>query len=310
MVSINIIYSLGEKMIDYRIKLLLTVAEEKNFTKAAEVLCLTQPAVSHHIKELENELNTQIFIRKKGEIIPTPTGEIIINYARRIQSMYDKMREEIVDIDRKINLRIGITHTAESNKTITVIGSFLNTHKSISMTMFSESIANLYQKVENYELDFAVVDQKQTSKLNYLLLDTDSLVCVVNPNSPLVQKKEITLEELKKENLILRLPSSSTRILFNSTLNSINESIHNFNVILELDNIATIKELVRKSIGVSILAKSTCMNEVRKNKLAILPIANLNMQRSIYFIYNDNFNHLNLLHELKSSYARMDVETV
>ena len=65
-------------MIDLKIKTLLTVAEEKNFTKAANKLNLTQPAVSHQIKELEDELQEQLFIRKKGDIIPTPIGDIVL----------------------------------------------------------------------------------------------------------------------------------------------------------------------------------------------------------------------------------------
>ncbi len=96
-------------MIDLKVKTLLTVAEEKNFTRAAEKLNLTQPAVSHQINLLEEELNTQIFIRKKGDILPTQSGEIIINYARRINAMYNKLKDEITDSNRHINIKLGIT---------------------------------------------------------------------------------------------------------------------------------------------------------------------------------------------------------
>lgn len=290
-------------MIDLKIKTLLTVAEEKNFTKAAEKLNLTQPAVSHQIKELEVELNTQIFVRRKKDILPTATGEIVLNYAKKILAMYDRMYAEIHDSNyNKINVKVGITHTAESNRTTEVIGTFVNRHKGVSFTITTDTTNNLFQKVENYELDFAIVDQKKNNNLLYLPLDTAYLVCVVNNESPLVKKQMITIEDLKHENLILRLPSSSTRILFDASLESINESIKNFNVILEVDNIATIKELVRKNMGVSILAKSTCMNEVQKNKLTILPIENLSMERRNYFIYNDDFNYVHLIKEINKIY--------
>lgn len=296
-------------MTDIKIKTLLTVAEEKNFTKAAEKLCLTQPAVSHHIKEIENELNTQIFVRRKGDIIPTATGEIALNYARRFLALYDKMKQEIHDFNyKKINIKIGITHTAENNQTTEVIGSLLNNHNGVSITIITDTTANLYQMVENYELDFAIVDQKINNNLNYMPLDTDYLVCVVSNESPLVNKKMITIDELKQENLILRLPSSSTRILFDASLESINESINNFNVILEVDNIATIKELIKKNMGVSILAKSACISDVRKNKLSILPIENLSMQRKIYFIYPDHFNYFDIIKELSNIYKEKNID--
>lgn len=296
-------------MIDLKIKTLLTVAEEKNFTKAANKLNLTQPAVSHQIKELEDELQEQLFIRKKGDIIPTPIGDIVLNYARKFVAMHNKMLDDIKH-NHKINIKLGITHTAESNKITEIIGSYLINNPGLSVTVITDITNNLYKMVENYELDLAIVDNKKNVKLNYLPLDTDYLVCVVNNNSPLAKKKIVTLKELKKENLILRLDSSYTRKLFESTLESINESINSFKIILELDNIETIKDLVRKDMGVSILAKNTCIDEVNRKKLTILPIENLSMVRKNYIIYTDYFNYIDNVKELINHYNKeMHIKT-
>lgn len=296
-------------MIDLKIKTLLTIAEEKNFTKAANKLNLTQPAVSHQIKELEDELQEQLFIRKKGDIIPTPIGDIVLNYARKFVAMHNKMLDDIKH-NHKINIKLGITHTAESNKITEIIGSYLINNPGLSVTIITDTTNNLYKMVENYELDLAIVDNKKNVKLNYLPLDTDYLVCVVNNNSPLAKKKIVTLKELKKENLILRLDSSYTRKLFESTLESINESINSFKIILELDNIETIKDLVRKDMGVSILAKNTCIDEVNRKKLTILPIENLSMVRKNYIIYTDYFNYIDNVKELINHYNKeMHIKT-
>lgn len=296
-------------MIDLKIKTLLTIAEEKNFTKAANKLNLTQPAVSHQIKELEDELQEQLFIRKKGDIIPTPIGDIVLNYARKFVAMHNKMLDDIKH-NHKINIKLGITHTAESNKITEIIGSYLINNPGLSVTIITDTTNNLYKMVENYELDLAIVDNKKNVKLNYLPLDTDYLVCVVNNNSPLAKKKIVTLKELKKENLILRLDSSYTRKLFESTLESINESINCFKIILELDNIETIKDLVRKDMGVSILAKNTCIDEVNRKKLTILPIENLSMVRKNYIIYTDYFNYIDNVKELINHYNKeMHIKT-
>ena len=296
-------------MIDLKIKTLLTVAEEKNFTKAANKLNLTQPAVSHQIKELEDQLQEQLFIRKKGDIIPTPIGDIVLNYARKFVAMHNKMLDDIKH-NHKINIKLGITHTAESNKITEIIGSYLINNPGLSVTIITDTTNNLYKMVENYELDLAIVDNKKNVKLNYLPLDTDYLVCVVNNNSPLAKKKIVTLKELKKENLILRLDSSYTRKLFESTLESINESINSFKIILELDNIETIKDLVRKDMGVSILAKNTCIDEVNRKKLTILPIENLSMVRKNYIIYTDYFNYIDNVKELINHYNKeMHIKT-
>ncbi|MBO5071249.1 MAG: LysR family transcriptional regulator, partial [Roseburia sp.] len=78
-------------MLSAKLKTLLAVSELQNFTKAAEQLSLTQPAVSHHISQLEEELGVAMFIRAKGGLTLTNEGEIVVQYARRMTSLYDKL---------------------------------------------------------------------------------------------------------------------------------------------------------------------------------------------------------------------------
>ena len=157
--------------------------------------------------------------------------------------------------------------------------------------------------VENYELDLAYVDGMiEDSSLKFFPVDKDDLVCVLSINNPLVSKKSVTLEELKKERLILRLQTSTTRKIFEASLEYNNDSIKNYNVVLEVDNIATIKDLIRKDFGISVLAKSACMDEVNKKKLAILPIEKLQMIRQNYIIYNVYFNHVEIIKDIISIY--------
>lgn len=78
-------------MLGSKIETLLAVAEYQNFTKAAASLSLTQPAVSHHINQLEEELGITLFVRGKGSLMLTPEGEIVLKYARRIKALYGKM---------------------------------------------------------------------------------------------------------------------------------------------------------------------------------------------------------------------------
>lgn len=291
-------------MIDIKLETFLKVTEEKNFTKAAEKLSLTQPAVSHHINMLEKELGIKLFSRGKGEIKLTSGGEILLRYAKRMQAMYEKMITELNNSEKhKTSLRIGITHTAENNIMAEVLAKYSNLNSGISITIITETIKNLYDMLGNYELDMAVTDGKSTNpEFSSLMLDTDYLVCVVSNNNPLALQSMVTLSELKKERMIMRLPSSATRLLFEATLESLDDSIDNFNVILEVDNIATIKDLIRKDLGVSILAKSACMNEIKKGKLTALPIENLSMVRETNIVYNKDFSHIDILKDITKIY--------
>lgn len=291
-------------MLDAKLETLLVVAEEKSFTKAASILSLTQPAVSNHISLLEKEIGEKIFYRKKGEIIITPEGEIVVKYAKRIKSLYFRMFDKISELEKQIiKIRVGITHTSESNEIAEVLAKYGVSHGNVNVTIITDTIKNLYDMLENYEIDFAIIEgRRQVNSLNYQMLDMDYLVCILSNNNPLSKKSTVTLSDLKKEHIILRLPESETRKLFEATLISVNDSIDNFDVTLEVDNVATIKDLIRKDLGVSILPQSACMDELRKGKITALPIENLSMARETNIVYNEDFARLDLIHDFVDMY--------
>lgn len=280
------------------------MAELKNFTKAAQALNLTQPAVSNHINQLEKEYNTKLFMRKKKDFTLTNEGKIALTYARRLKALHDKMIQKIADEQTSSShIKIGITHTSENNNITEVLAQYANQMHNITITIITDSINNLYDMLENYQLDIAIVDgKKQSGKLNYLMLDTDYLVCVLSSQHPLAKNSSISLNQLKKENMILRLPSSSTRSLFEATLISINESIDSFNVLLEVDNVSTIKQLVMNNFGVSILPQSVCTKDVKKGKIKTLPIENLSMTRQMNIAYNKDFANIDVLNDIVTLY--------
>ena len=293
-------------MLDAKLETLLVVAEEKSFTKAASILSLTQPAVSNHISMLEKETGVKIFFRNKGEVKITPEGEVVVKYAKRIKSLYNRMFDKLSELDRQIyKIRVGVTHTSESNDITEVLAKFGAEHGNISISIITDTIKNLYEMLENYEIDYAIIEgSRQMSDLNYLMLDMDYLVCILSNNNPLSKKSMVSLEDLKKEHIILRLPESETRKLFEATLMSVNDSIDNFDVTLEVDNIATIKDLIRKDLGVSVLPQSACMDEIRKGKITALPIENLSMARETNIVYNKDFARLDLIRDFVDMYNR------
>lgn len=293
-------------MLDPKLDTLLLVAEKKNFTRAAQALSLTQPAVSHHISQLEQELGVRLFVRGNGELMLTPEGETVVRYVRRMKALEKKMAEELEEAGRRLTrLRIGITHTAESSIVAEVLARYTNENPGVSITIVTDNINNLYDMLENFELDLAVVEGRSTRpELSALMLDTDYLVCVLANTHPLSHSSMITLDEIRQEKLILRLPNSETRVRFESALAAIGESIADFQVILEVDNVATIKDLIRKNLGISILARSACMDELRKGKLTALPIENLSMTRETNLVYHRDFAHKETLQDILALYKK------
>ena len=283
-------------MLDDKLETLLTICEKNSFTRAAEALSLTQPAVSHHISALERELGVKLFYRSRGALKLTPEGEIAVRYAKRLKAIYQQLQEKLLAAEQQMpRIRVGITHTAESSLIAEVLAKYGHLNSGVSITIITDTINNLYDMLSSYEIDLAIVEGfVHESDINSLLLDTDYLVCVMSNDNPRAKKSMITLNELRREKLILRLPNSGTRNLFVSHLESIGASIEDFDVVLEVDNIATIKDLIRKDMGVSILPRSTCLHELRKGKLTALPIENLSMIRETSILYRKDFEHTDI----------------
>ena len=291
-------------MVDAKLVSLLKVYETGNYTRAARQLSLTQPAVSQHIRALERELGVRIFERANNEFHVTNEGRMVVKYARRMLSLHNNLLTALENEKRRITqLKVGITHTAESNAIAEALARYATRHDGVNLQLRTDSIENLCDMLRNYEIDFAVAEGKISDAFFHsLLMDTDSLMLAVAPEHPLAGRNEVTIPQLMRERLILRLPDSSTTRLFVSTLISRNLRIEDFNVVLEVDNIATIKDLVRRNFGVSVLPKSACMDELRKRKMALLPIENLSMLREINLICTQDFGHPELLHDIIRDY--------
>ena len=295
-------------MLDSKLETLLTVVEQQNFTRAAQALSMTQPAVSHHIKQLEEEIGSPLLVRSRTGLKLTPQGEIVVKYARRLKSLNEKMQRELQSSETHLSLlRVGITHTSESNLTAAALAKYGSERSHTRIILFTDTINNLYDMLENYEIDIAIVDGAVTnSRFSSMMLDTDCLMCILSNSHPLAKKSVITLAELKKQKMILRTPASATRNLFESTLESNNCSASDFHIILEVDNIATIKDLIRKNLGVSILPRSACLDELKKGKLTALPIENLSMVRETRIVYNRDFTHMDILSDIMRNYRSLE----
>ena len=291
-------------MLDPKLYSLLAVAATGNFTRAAEQLSLTQPAVSQHVRALEQELNVRIFDRVNNMIRLTHEGEIVVKYAKRMIALQENMKSELTNEKLQItSLTVGITHTAESNAIAEALARYVRCHENVTVKVITGSADKLCTMLKNYEIDLAIIDGKKPDpELNYLMLDTDNLVLIVSPNHRLARKNSATISDLKQEHLILRLSNSTTRKLFVSALECSGMSLNEFNVVLEMDSIATIKDLIRRDFGVSVLARSACMDEISKRKIVALPIETIPMIMETNLVYAPDFDHPGLLKEIMRCY--------
>lgn len=290
--------------VDTKLYSLIAVVETGNFTRAAERLALTQPAVSQHIRLLEEELGTRIFDRSRSTLRLTREGEVVVRYAKRMLALENNLHQALLDKRRRVtSLTVGVTHTAESSAIADALAAYATVQGDLTIKVITDNVDNLHAMLKGYELDFIIVEgQIRDPSLNHLMLDTDCLMLVTAPGHRLAKQSQVTIEQIRRERLILRSPKSSTRNIFIGALESHGISIDDFNVILEIDNIATIKDLIRRNFGVSVLAKSACMDELKKRKIAALPIEHLSMVREINIVYTNDYEHQDIFPEIVRTY--------
>lgn len=295
-------------MLDFKLESLLSVYQEKNFTKAARKLSLTQPSVSSHIQMLERELGHTLCIRGGQEIRFTPEGELTVKAAKELKEIYRSMLEEI-ETDRRslVRLKLGVTRALESDNNLAfALAQYLEKQPNSVLEIKSDTVASLYDGLKNYELDFLVIDVPPVDNTLFTskLIATDSLECFVSSQSSLAHNPYVTLEQLKKLPLVLWLPTSTNRIIFENALNKAGENLKNFNIILETDSISTIKLLVSRDEGVSIVPRKQGQH---RKKYTCIPIENMPIPREIYMVYQKDFMYKAISREfqriLKESFS-------
>ena len=273
-------------MIDERLLSLYILSKEKNYTKTANTLNLTQPAISHHIKSLEKEYNQKLIVKKGKNLTLTPAGEILVQYYDKFKSLDVRMNEDITNIN-SLNkfIDIGITLTAGEYLIPSILNIIIKSIPNISINFHTDNMEKIYKGVKNDVLDFAIIEgqfPKETS-INSFLLAEDEMILVTSPSHTFKNMKKINRLLLQKERLILRERKSNTRTLIEEFLNNNGDSISRYNVMLELENINLIKELVSQNYGVSILPRSVCQQEIKKGKLIEVELEDFHIHRGYLY---------------------------
>lgn len=292
-------------MVDAKIATLLAVAKAKSFTRAAEWLHLTQPAVSQHIKALENEYGVQIFLKNRRDLNFTREGRILHQYARRAADMDKQVREAIDELrSHRHNVRIGVTPTTGESIIPQAIAQYGEEHTDLVIRIYTDSLGKLYKRLESSKLDL-VIAEGSIPPIGYtgVLVGADRLNIIVSPRHPFARRRTVNLEDLKKEKLILRSGGSNTRALFEKYLHDKGETLESFHVTMEIDSIAAIKELVARNYGISILAHSACRAEMESGKLVAVAIRNAQLSRNINMVYKEPFHNTDMLEEIRRIYS-------
>jgi DNA-binding transcriptional LysR family regulator len=263
-------------MADRRLQVFHAVAKHLSFTKAAEALFMTQPAVTFQIKQLEEHFNTRLFERGHGRISLTPAGEIVLDYAERILGLSAELDTRLKEMTGQIAglLLVGASTTIAEFLLPQVLGDFKSKHSNVVPRLFVANSGAVENRVAEHTLDIGFIEAP--SHLAAVATDVcceDELVVVCGPSHPLAQHKAVTPKQLVEYPYISRESGSGTREVTDAYFQKAGVRPESLNVVMELGSPEALKGLVATGVGFTIMSRATVQKESRLGELVGVPLS-------------------------------------
>lgn len=274
-------------MFDFRLKVFDTVAKRLNFTKAANELNITQPAVTKHIKEIELNLNIKLFERNGTKIKLTKAGEILLKYTEEIFSVYQKMEFEIGQLQEKQKgiLRLGASTTIAQYVLPPILAEFRKRFPEIQLSLIIQNSERIEELLGNHKIDVGLIEaQIKNRTFHYFPFMKDEIVLVSRQNHSISTKNNIKLDDLKNIPLVFREPGSGTLETIDLALKSKNIKLNELNIEIQLGSTESIKSYVLHSDALAFLSIQSILQELKNQTLTIIDIKNLVIERNFNFI--------------------------
>lgn len=279
-------------MIDIKLETFITVVDTKNFTRAASILNMTQPAISHHIKLLEEYYNVKLLEKKNKNMELTEAGKILYKYALEIDKI-SKLAKKHLSNESSIIKRynVGATLTIGGYVLPPIIGNYKMNNNNIDIILQVENTENIIQKLFSGEIILGVIEGPfDKSKVIYEKFKDDELVFAISKNHEIAKKKKITIEEILSEKLILREKGSGTRQIFEDYMAQQGFEPKNITPYMEIGDITAILSLVESGLGATVVSKEALNSTLMSKKFKALSIKNMKLKREFNFIYLKSSN--------------------
>lgn len=285
-------------MIDYRIKTFLVLCDTMNYRKTAELLNMTQPAVTQHIHFLENEYKCKLFIYDRHTLKITGDGELLKNYAENVIFQEQKLLEKM-QTERKPVLRIGATKTIGEFVIDEKLADYLKNPNN-NLLIDIDNTVRLLQRLKKGELDLALIegffDSKEFASKIY---KEEDFIGVCSKNHPFANQA-ISLEKAFSQTLFIREKGSGTRTILEQLLSEHNYTVENFRRNVCVSNFGLMSKLIAKNIGITFAYKAFL-----KSSDALVPfyIDGYKTVRNFRFVYLDTPDSLKIVESFEKILA-------
>ena len=274
-------------MLSFRLKVFQTVAMRLNFTKAAEELFITQPAVSKHIRELEQQFKTTLFDRVGSRIKLTPAGNTLLHYTNELFQLYNNLEFEMNNLSSQKSgkLRIGASTTIAQYVLPQVLAAFHQKYPDIHISLVNQNTESIEKLLEDKSIDLGIVEgRSKSTSIKYAQFLKDEIVLVTAAKNGPLKKESITLKSLSKLPLLFREPGSGSLDVIAYALKNAGISLEDLKVEMQLASTESIKSYLMNSECLAFLSIHAVLDELKNNDLKVIDVRRLEIERYFYFI--------------------------
>ena len=270
-------------MLDPRWNTFLVLCETMNYTRAAERLCLTQPAVTHHIHYLEDHYGCRLFSYEGKVLRLTEAGVKLREYTRSLTYNSRKVEESMM-APKPLSLRIGASKTIGEFVVAPKVERFLRDYPEASFSLSVDNTQVLLRMLEAGKLDFVLVEGFfDGSRYETTLYRKEEFFGICPPGHRFAGRA-ISLTELESERILIREPGSGTRAIFEEALRRENRTLKSYPNVATISDFSTIKSLVADGLGVSFLYAPAVSGELERGELVRFDLAGLPMSGVFSFV--------------------------
>jgi DNA-binding transcriptional LysR family regulator len=262
-------------MADRRLQVFHAVAKHGSFTRAAEHLFMTQPAVTFQIKQLEEHYNTRLFDRSHGKVALTPAGEMVLAYAERILSLNEELETRVSELTDELTgiLNIGTSTTIAAYWLPALLRDFKLQYPRVIPRVVVGNSQLIEERVVSRELDLGMIEiVTDHTALERISACRDELLVIVPAKHPLASAERLSAHDLVAHPLITRDPGNAVRVLTEQYFEAAGVPVEELTIAAELGSLVAVKHLVEAALGFGIASRAAILRDVGEGRLAAVPL--------------------------------------
>ena len=278
---------MNNSMSDFRLNVFCSVAKTLSYTKAAQELHITQPAITKHVQELENQYKTRLIERMGNKIVLTHAGEVLLEHSIAILKEYAQLDfvMNMLHGDPKGTLRLGASTTIAQYVLPPVLALFKTKFPDVNISLISGNSDDIELELMDHHIDLGLIEgNKRLPNLKYTHLVDDELVAIASTQSKYAKYDEMTIDDLRRIPLVLRENGSGTLSVLTSALDRVGVKFTDLNIIMQLGSSESIKLFLENADAVSIISFRCVTRELVSGTFKIIELPQLEMTRELCFM--------------------------